>query len=89
MGSQRDQDRLTQGGAAVLSVRRAAELLPIGDAAGRAWLRREGLVRRLEGADVVVWADVLDRVRSGALFEATDGVGCRRPLADAPRTRLD
>ena len=73
MKSQRDQDRLAQGGAAILSVRRAAELLPIADAAGRAWLRQQGLVRSLDGADVVVWADVVERVRAGALDTRPSG----------------
>lgn len=87
MGSQRDRDRLTQGGAAVLSVRRAAELLPIADSAGRAWLRRQGLVRRLEGAEVVVWADVLERVRQGALGPGEAVVDSA--LSDTPRACLD
>ena len=72
-----------------MSVRRAAELLPIGDAAGRAWLRREGLVRHLEGADVVIWADVLERVRTRELpTEARSEPEETFNLQNAPRARL-
>ena len=54
-----DRARLAQGPAAVLSLSRAAELLPVGRARGRRWLLDRGLVRRLDGAPVVVWSAVL------------------------------
>ena len=65
MASQRDNERLSQGPGAVLSLTRAAELLPLSDAKARRWLRDEGLVRSLVAAEVVIWADVLDHIRSG------------------------
>lgn len=61
--SRRNEERLRLGGAAVLSVSYAAEMLPVRDGDGRAWLRARGLVRQLNGEDVVVWGDVLDALR--------------------------
>lgn len=64
--STRDRDRLAQGRAAMFSLRRAAELLPLDDEEAAAWLRRKGLVQtlgRTKGGrqrQVVVWGDVLD-----------------------------
>lgn len=57
-------DRLALGRAAVLSVGRAAELLPIGEERARRWLMEQGLVRELAGRFVVVWGDVLDGLGS-------------------------
>ena len=51
------------GADAVLSLQQASRLLPLGDRAARAWLRDEGLVRRIQGREVVVWGDVLNRIR--------------------------
>jgi hypothetical protein len=53
-------DRMTLGSAAVLSLSTAARLLPVRDADARMWLRARGLVRHLEGREVVIWGDVLD-----------------------------
>ena len=58
--SQIDADHVALGRAAVFSVSRAAELLPIRDCEARAWLRDRGLIRDLVGRSVVVWGDVLD-----------------------------
>lgn len=51
-------DRIALGGAGILSVSLAAELLPIGEARARRWLRDRGLIRDLDGTSVVLWADV-------------------------------
>lgn len=51
--------RLTVSPGAILPPSVAARLLPMGDAAALAWLKREQLVRSVDGRDVVVWADVL------------------------------
>lgn len=51
--------RLLVSPGAVVSVQQAAELLPIADRDARAWLKRKGLLRDLDGRKVVVWADVL------------------------------
>ena len=59
------EDRLRLGVAAVLSVGRAAELLPLRDADARALIRQADIVRYLDGREVVVWGDVLDRVLTG------------------------
>ena len=53
------KDRLHLGGAAILTLSSAAKLLPVRDSEARAWLRARGLVRSLEGRDVVIWADVV------------------------------
>lgn len=52
-------DRLVVSPGALLTPTAAARLLPMGDGAGLAWLRREGLIRVVDGREVVVWADVL------------------------------
>lgn len=58
--SQLDTDRLAQGRAAIFSLSRAAELLPLADSGARAWLMERGLVHHLAGRPVVVWGEVLD-----------------------------
>lgn len=63
MPSARHQERLALGSAAVFSLLRAAELLPIADSEARVWLRREGLVRLLGDKEVVVWGEVVERLR--------------------------
>lgn len=62
--SLRDQERLQQGRSAVLTLRRAAELMHGDDKVNRRWLRaQKGLIRKAaNGDDVVVWGDVLDRL---------------------------
>jgi hypothetical protein len=62
--SQTDQDRLAQGAAAVFSLHRAATLLPISDKEALVWLRQNGLVLLLAGREVVVWGDVIERLRA-------------------------
>ena len=58
--SDRDMDRRLVAPGAILSVSRAAQLLPIQDTRGRQWLRERGLVRDLDGRPVVLWRDVLE-----------------------------
>ena len=53
MSSKRHRDRLALGAGAVLTVSEASALLPVADCDARAWLRRLGLVRYLEGRQVV------------------------------------
>ncbi len=48
-GSKRSTERLQLGPAAVLSVSRAAELLPVGDDRARSWMHYAGLIRDLGG----------------------------------------
>ena len=62
--SRLDADRLRQGGGAVLSARRAAELLPVSTPVALEWLEAEGLVYSLAGARLCVWADICARLRS-------------------------
>lgn len=62
--SRRHQERLSMGPGAVLTVNEAAHLLPVADAAARAWLRREGLIVTLETKELVCWADVLAALRA-------------------------
>jgi len=63
--SKRHQDRLSMGPGAILTVNEAAHLLPVADAAARAWLRREGLIVTLDDKPVVCWADVLAELSAG------------------------
>lgn len=59
-----DGDRLALGSAAVVSVERASELLPIARGRARQWLHDRGLVVQLAGRPVVVWGDVLEALRA-------------------------
>jgi len=49
----------------VVSLNKAIKALPWQDSDARAWLRRHGLVRRVDGRNIVVWGDVLAEVRGG------------------------
>lgn len=60
------EDRLLLGAAAVLTPSRAAELLPWRESVAMAWLREQGLILSLPLGEVVVWGDVIERLRSGA-----------------------
>ena len=70
--SQRLRVRAALGAAAVVSVRVAAEWLPWSDQDARLWLRRRGLVREVDGREVVVWGDVVAAIR-GSKAEPVDG----------------
>ena len=64
--SVRDRERLGLGRDAVLSLGRAAELLPLADGEARAWLREQGLVASIEVCgrtkELVHWGAVLERL---------------------------
>ena len=61
----RDEARLHLGAAAVLSVAAAVQLLPVGDAKARNWLRSEGLIHNHpELGRFVIWGEVLDALGS-------------------------
>lgn len=72
--------RLLLGTGAVLSLHEAAALLPFSDADARRWLRSRGLVRELEGRNVVRWLDVIFHPELGGPLET--------PPAAPPRARL-
>lgn len=77
--SRLDADRLQQGTGAVLSARRAAELLPIATTDAMAWLEERGLVRQLGPARVVCWGDVLQALREDVhLTQTVDVIPLRR-----------
>ena len=58
----RATERLNLGRSTVLSVTRAASLLPMRQEWARAAIRAAGIVRRVGAKDVVTWADVEDYV---------------------------
>lgn len=64
--STRDRERISLGRDAVLSVGRAAELLPLADGEAKAWLREQGLVRSIETGgrtkEIVRWGSVLNHL---------------------------
>ena len=74
----RAEERLYLGPAAVVSVSRAAELLPIKDSDARSLIERTGIVRRLGGKRVVLWADCI------ALAELEE----QGPVLNAPSRKL-
>lgn len=67
--------RLTVTRDAVLPLRVAVRLLPMGDARSRAWLHGRGLVSDLDGKRVVVWGDVVDEIRNGDGMSIAQEVG--------------
>lgn len=56
--------RERQGEAGVLSLDHAIEALPVGRERAREWLERHDLIRTLDGAQVVIWGDVLAALRA-------------------------
>lgn len=70
-GEGRRERRMALGDAAVLSLAQAAEALPLREADARTWLREQGLVRFLDGREVVIWADVLVCLRAPVVDEPT------------------
>lgn len=62
-----DSARLQLGAAAVLTPTRVCELLPLGETTVMGWLRARGLIRKVAGADVVLWGDVLEAIRDHGL----------------------
>lgn len=85
MKSDRNAFRLALGEAAVFSLNKAAELLPLGDGEARAWLEARGLVRHVNGRPIVRWRDVLEALDDGALAAL---VPPSPSPANLPRVRL-
>lgn len=67
MGAESNVERRRRelGAGAVFSLSEAAELLPMRTAEAVEWLRAGGLVRQLQGREVIIWGDVLARLRDG------------------------
>lgn len=65
MTSRRDE-RIALGAAAVVTVHEAVKRLPIADRDAEAFIRERGLIRALQGREVVIWGDVLDALRGAA-----------------------
>jgi len=53
------------GEAAVFTLSAAAELIPLADTDARRWLRARGIVRNLNGRELVIWGDVVSAIREG------------------------
>jgi hypothetical protein len=68
MPQNRYEGRTALGDAAVFSLNKAAELLPIGDSEARAWLKESGLVRSVNGRPVVLWRDVLSAISRSPIW---------------------
>ena len=91
--SVRDRERLVLGRDAVLSLGRAAELLPLADGEARAWLHAHGLVATVEIAgrtkDLVHWGAVLERLKpSGEPGPRRTRGADERRRSDLPRIDL-
>ena len=77
--SLRDAERLAQGLGAIYTPRRASELLPGCDRRNRAWLRQQGLIHRTDTAkEVVLWSEVVDRLKRSPAIGASPKVAARR-----------
>ena len=61
--SDRARARRELGMGAVISLYQAAQLLPLPDEEAVELLRREGVVLRVRGREIVVWADVVEALR--------------------------
>ena len=83
--SRREEKRLRLGEAAVFTARQAAELLPLSDDRCLDWLRRRGLVRCLDGRQVVIWGDFLEALRTP---DPDTPPATPRPLSNLRRTPL-
>lgn len=55
--------RAALGESAVYTVREAARLLPGRESKNRAWIERQGIVTEVDGRALVIWGDVLARMR--------------------------
>ncbi len=62
MDGKTEASRPAPNRASVLSISRAAILLPVRDSAARRAIRDSGVLRMLCGREVVIWGDVLDHV---------------------------
>lgn len=78
--SKRDAERLTLGADAMLTVRRAAELLPGDDKANRQIILTSGIVRSHGGRKLVRWGDVLDLFPTAAEQVETDRLEREREI---------
>ena len=76
--------RLLLGPAALLSVEQAASLLPVRDGEARRLIEDAGIIRRLAGRRVVLWADAV----ALALPESTDKQERARPAPRLKRAKL-
>ncbi len=83
MKKDRDSARLVQGGDALFSLNRAAELIPVGDTEARRWLEARGLVRHVNGRPCVRWRDVLE-----ALDDSSPTPALAPKRAPLPRVKL-
>jgi hypothetical protein len=82
----RNEKRLAMGLGALLPVAEATALLPMSDADGRRWLRREGLVGDADGREVVAWCRVVEApYKAEAEVLVRPASKLRKPL---PRVRL-
>ena len=91
--SVRDRERLVLGRDAVLSLGRAAELLPLADGEARAWLHAHGLVATVEiggrTKELVHWGAVLDQLKPSGERDDARKQGKRRPKRSGlPRVDL-
>jgi len=77
--------RLGLGGAALLSVEEAAELLPIRDGEARKLIEEAGIIRRLAGRRVVQWAEVIQALAVPEAPQPTEPVGPVRRLRRGKR----
>lgn len=69
--SARARARRELGLGAVLSADHAAMVLPMADGEARRWLSRNGLIRDLDGREVVRWIDVVEHL--GSATESATG----------------
>lgn len=75
------------GPADVLTPAEAVAALRVAEADGHAWLKEEGLVVTVVGRPRVIWGDVLERIRTGAIPSSVRK-GAKPRSSTLPRERL-
>ena len=82
-------DRVLEAQRDVLRFSDAVARLPMRDSAARVWLRREGLVGDLDGREIVVWPEVVERLRQRSERRVRNRRSAQRATTSLPRASMD
>lgn len=84
-----DEIRRALGRDEVLTLSQAALRLPMDACAAIRWFKSEGLVRKLDGRNVIIWGDVLDKLQGGgSAATGKDGSRWQPVKCSLPRVKL-
>ena len=85
--SKRDTERLGLGADALITLRRAAELLPGSDKENRSVIDAAGLVRKHSKRQLVRWGDVVELFQTDGRLADLDEAGIQPPTKPRGRSR--